>query len=441
MNRWACLILVCLSVIPAVSQVAPEATGGSGDDSQMAVPPPVSVQSYPTEVGSEIHSNYLRGGIRFATSYIDNLYAGSSAPLSETTFSVYPTISYDQTTTRQHRTFTYSPGFTFYQPSSALNEVDHSLNALYQYRLTPHTTINASDSFQQSSTSFGLTDSSTGGAVSGSPQPFTPGIIAPFAERLSNTANAQFSYQFSPVGMVGISGTIAKLNYPNSSETPGLYNSDNRGGGAFYNRRLSATQYAGLNYQYSMILAYPQNSQETTQTHTIDGFYTIYFKPNLSFSLSGGPQYYSTTQTGSLTSGSWGPMVMASMNWQGTHTNLAASYSRQVTAGGGLLGAFKSDSSSLSARWQITQQMSAGTSISYADNRSVTPFLSLTTQNGHGFSAEATFGYMINSQFALNFEYDRARQIYSGVAAIAVDPNSDRETVSLTWQFARPLGR
>jgi hypothetical protein len=441
MYSWALLILGLATVVPARSQVAPEASGGTSDDSQMQTPPPVSNQSYPTEVGAEARSNYLRAGLSFATSYIDNLYAGNSTPIAETTYSILPSIAYDQVTPRQHRMFTYSPGFTFYQPSSSLNETDQSLNALYEYRLTEHLTLNANDSLQKSSTSSALLGSANGSAVSGSPQPITPGIQAPFAQRLTNTANAQLSFQFSSSGMVGVSGMLMKMDYPNPSESSGLYNSDERGGGAFYNRRISASQYVGVNYQYSYIVAYPQGGQSVTQTDNISAYYSIYPKHNLSISVSSGPQYYTIKQTSFSGSSGWSPMVVASAGWQGVRTNLAASYSRQVTAGGGLLGAFDSSSVSTLARWQISHALTTGASASYAINKSITPFLSAGVQNGHSVSGAATIGYTINQHFVMNFEYDRVHQSYNGIAAISSNPNSDRETISLAWQFTRPLGR
>ena len=441
MYRWACLILASVAAVPALSQVAPEANGGSGEDSPMMTPPPVSGQSYPTESGVQARSNYLRYGLAFSTAYVDNMYAGSVTPLGETTFSVLPTISYDQVTPRQHRVFAYSPGFTFYQPSSALNDTDQNLNASYQYRLTEHLTVSAGDTFQRSSTSFSSADAAGDGAVSGSPAPMTPGIIAPFAERLTNNAQAQLSLQFSPVGMFGVSGMFMKLSYPNPSESTGLYDSNESGGSAFLNRRVSGIQYLGANYRYSHVVSALQGSDSETQTHTITGFYTIAPKHNLSFSVSGGPQYYNVSQTSLPGSGAWGPTVTASMGWQAFRTNLAANFSREVTGGGGLLGAFRSTSANGSANWQVSSAWGAGVSSNYAINKSVTPLQLASTQGGHTISGTATVRRSINQEVSVNFEYDRLHQSYSGVAAIAGNPNSNRETISLTWQLTRPLGR
>jgi len=436
MHLWVFLILGAAAAVPSAAQVAPEANGGTGDNSQMMTPPPVSGQSYPSEVGAEARSNYLRAGVNFGAAYIDNLYAGSTNPASETTYSVFPTIAYDQVTPRQHRQFMYSPGFTFYQPSSSLNEVDQNLNASLEYRLTEHTKLIAGDTFQRSSTAAGINN-----PVSGIPQNTVPGVVPPFAERLSNTANAQFTWQFSPLGMIGAGGTFGKFDYPNNKETTGLFDSDERGGTAFYNRRLTATQYFGANFAYSQTLAHLQIGDGQTQTQSIYLFYTIYPVHTLSLSLSGGPQHYSASEPGEPTSGSWGPLVIASMGWQGTRTSVAVSYSREVTAGGGLLGAYDSNSTNGSARWLLSRIWSVGASGGYSVNSSVTPLLSFAQTSGRSVIVGATSSYTISQQISARFEYDHVHQNYPGITAISANPNSNREMISINWQITRPLGR
>ena len=444
MIRRVILGLLLLAAYPVLAQVEPSASGGNPDTTNsgdMMTPPPVSGQSYPTEVGGEEQSNYLRGGVIFNASYIDNLYAGSSAALAETTYTILPTVSYDQVLPRQHISLTYRPGFTFYQPSSALNEVDESVNAAYQYRLSPHMRVSAQDSFQKSSTAYGLADSLDGGAVSGSSQPVTPGIVAPFAERLMNSASAQFSFQFSPVSMVGASGNLMKMDYPNQAEASGLFDSDERGGGGFYNRRVSASQYTGINYQYAWILTTPENTQSKTLTNEIEGFYSIYLRRVLSISVSGGVQHYTVNQTSVPSSGGWGPSVTVSGGLQGSRFNLAASYSRQVTSGGGLLGVFQSDSGNVGLRWQMDRTWTVGASGNYANNKSVTPLAFLSVAGGRSASGEFTASHKLNRTLNLNLEYDRIHESFSGVPALSNNPNSDRILASLNWEFERPLGR
>jgi hypothetical protein len=469
----SCALLVA-AIAPGLqsdawSQAVPAKEGG------MLTPPPVSVDAYPKEVGSEVRSNYLRVGANFSTAYIDNLYAGSkNAVVSETTYSIWPTIAFDETSYRQHGSVVYSAGFTFYHPTSSLNSIDHNAVLSYRFRLTPHLTMNANDTFQRGAASFAAF--SAGGGISGSGSSSAPGVVAPYANRLTNTANAELSLQYSPTSMIGVSGRLFNLHYPNASEVPGLYDSDDRGGAAFYNHRITDTQYAGMTYRYSRIQAFPQDAQNETQAHTINLFYTIYLKQSISFSISGGPQYYDshasvpnsassahvvmtslvrrssdtrsfgpqqtgTAQTSTLTTNSWSPAITASMGWQQRHTSFAARYSRGVAAGGGFLGTFDSNSASALARWQISRTWTIGASANYELIKALTPLLYSSTLGGHTVSGMATVEHPINDHFNLAFEYDRLHQSYNGIAVIAGNPDSDRGMASLSWRFARPIGR
>jgi len=293
--------------------------------------------------------------------------------------------------------------------------------------LSPHVTASLRDSFQKSSSVFNQPDPLSAGAVLGSGQSSPVAVVAPVADRLNNTANAELTYQFSRNGMIGAAGTFTNLHYPNSAQVPGLQDSSSRGGSAFYSHRLSRKHYIGATYQYSRILAYPINAQSETQAHTVFLFYTIYLKPTLSLSLSAGPQHFDVAQFPLPAFRSWSPAATASMGWQGRHTNFAAGYSRIVTGGGGLLGAFHSNSANASARWQLARTWTVGSVASYAIYKNVTPVFSLSSPGGHTVSGPVSV--------------TRLHQSYGGIAVISNAPDVNREFISVSYQFARPLGR
>src|ERR1700752_388664 len=126
----ACIIFALVIAIPLRSQVAPIATGpAQASDDQMRTPPPVTGQTDPTAIVSETRSNYVRAGFAFSTAYNDNVLVGTgSTPVNDVSYSIWPTISLDQTTPRMHQSFAYNPGFTFYQQTSEWNEQSQSLN-------------------------------------------------------------------------------------------------------------------------------------------------------------------------------------------------------------------------------------------------------------------------------------------------------------------------
>lgn len=438
-----CLCLALLAASPVWSQATPD------DEARMTIPPPVSSQAYPTLVGSEERSNYLAAGLILNAAYDDNLIpGGTTTPVGDTSYSFWPTIVLNLKTPRQQRTFTYSPGFTLYQHTSALNAADQSASLNFQYRLTQHMTISLNDSFQKISNVFNQPYPLSGGAISGSSQSSPTGVIAPYANQLSNTANLGLSYQFSLNGMIGFSGLDTQMRYPSPAEAAGLYNSNSLGGSAFYSHRLSTSQYVGLTYQYlgsqsdpTSGQAKPANAQTDVKTNTVSPFYTIYLNPTLSLSVSGGPQHVDASQSLSPSFRSWKPSAMASIGWQRSTTNVVASYSRSVSGSMGLPGAFESSSASASARWQITRTFIIGSQVSYAIFKNITPLFSPYFPGGHTVSGTASLQHSISDRFKAELGYIRLHQSYSGIATISNAPDSNSEYISITYQFTRALGR
>jgi len=425
---------------PVISVSA--STDPNSSDGRMLAPPPVSGQSYPTAFASEDRSNYLRGGVTFNTAYSDNALGGDSVtPVSDVSYSVWPTITLDETTSRLHTVLSYAPGFTFYQRITSRNEADENLALDLQYRLSPHVTVSVRDSFQKSSDVFNQPDEGLAGAVSGSAEGANNYVIAPLADRLSNTGNAGITYQFSANGMVGASGTFTNLHYPNPDEVPGLFDAATRAGSAFYSYRVAQEHYVGVTYQYQQLLSYPAGGTNETQTDGIFAFYSYYPARRFSFSLFGGPQYYNAgvQYTGGTPATvpaeqSWSPAGGTSLNWQAQHTSIAVSYLHSISGGGGLIGAVKLDSANASLRQQLTRNVSASLAGTYANNGT----LALSDLGGHSLSGSASLARQVGEHLNLQAGYTRLHQTYSVFSA---NPDTNREWVSISYQFARPLGR
>ena len=171
---------------------------------------------------SETRSNYLRGRLVFGTAYDTDVTTGTNGqPISDVSYSIWPTISLDQTRSRLHWTLSYAPGFTFYQKTSSLNQANQNLGINLSYRLSPHVTLSVRDSFQKTSNILNQPTSD--------PQPVSGGVfvpnfsvIAPFSDQLSNVANATLTYQFAANAMVGASGTFMNQHYPNQSQSAAI---------------------------------------------------------------------------------------------------------------------------------------------------------------------------------------------------------------------------
>jgi hypothetical protein len=412
----------------------------------MLVPAPVRGEVYSVALDSEERSNYLRYGVTLSGAYSDNLLPGTTGrPVSDMSYSLWPTIGLDRTSSRLHWDLSYAPGFTFYQRTSERNEADHSALLNFAYRLSPHVTISARDSFQKSSSVFNQPGSLSVGSVSGGAQEPNLSVIAPVANRLSNFGGAGITYQYSASDMIGFSGSIGNLHYTNTTQVAGLSDESSQSGSAFYSHRVSKMHYLGATYQYQRLMAYPAGLDSETQTHAIFGFYTMYPSERLSVSFFGGPQYADTVQPAlsslelpAYSSKGWTPAAGASMNWQGRFTGAAVSYSHVISGGSGLMGAVHLDQASAMMRLQFSRTLRASVAGLYANNNMLAT--SLLSNNGHTIAATAAVQRDLGEHLRLELGYTRLHQSY-GIPLLSSTPNTNREFISISYEFARPLGR
>jgi hypothetical protein len=453
-----CVGIIALTAIPLWAQVENMAPSNSAaqdsstvtsfdhPEDRMLTPPPVSGLSFPTVITSEDRANYLRYGAVFTAAHTDNALGGtSSTPISDMSYSVAPTIALDESTTRMHWTLAYAPGFTFYQKISSRNEADENASLSFTYRLSPHVTLSAQDGFQKSSNVFNQPDFAAG-TVSGQTQVANFSIIAPTANRLSNVGSIGLAYQFGLNDMIGASGAFTNLHYPNPTEVPGLFDSSSQAGSAFYSHRIGQANYIGTSYQYQRLVAYPTVGNDETQTEAALFFYT--YSPSTRFSMSfyGGPQYadtvvppISSSQTQSQGLRKWQPAAGASLNWQRKVTALAVTYAHTVAGGSGLTGAVEMDGGSASIRQMISKTLSGAVSGGYSQNDLLSS--ALLAQNGHSISGTASLQQLIGQHVSVQLGYTRLHQSYENVTVISTAPNTNREFVSISYQFSRPLGR
>jgi hypothetical protein len=420
----------------------------SQDNGLMLTPPVVSGQTYPTIPTSEDRSNYLRAGVSFTSAYGNNAVTTTNGqPISEMSYSIAPSVALDETTSRLHSVLMYSPGFTFYQQTSYLNAANQNASINLQYRLSPHVTLSARDEFQKTSNVFDQPDFETGGAVSAGAQAANFSVIPPVADILKNSGDLGVSYQFSKNEMIGASGTFSNLYYPSPTRVSGLYDSNSQGGSAFYSFRASPKNYLGATYQYQRLISWPTTGLNETQTHAVLFFYTMYLSSRFSISLFGGPQYSDTLQP-PLALGhvpptaisAWTPAAGGSLSWQGRVRAFAMSYSHVISGGSGLLGAVHMDDASMSLRQQFTRTLGGSVTGSYVQNDIIGSFLP-GSHNGHSVSGTVSLQRQFRQNMNLQLGYTRLHQDYSDVAVLSQIPNINREFVSLSYQFSRPVGR
>lgn len=442
-SRIVIAALLSFVALPGLAQVVPAANGAPAspdEDLRMTVPPPVSGMDFARITGDEDRSNFIRGSVAFDTAYIDNAFSGEfTRPLHETTFTIRPNIAFDRTTPRDRESISYSPGFTLYRPTSALDAIDQNADIRVDYRFARYTTLSVADSFLQTTNLFGQAGAAIGGGVSGSGA--SQILIIPFAEQISDTLHATFSHQYARNQMFGAGGSFGFLNFPNSSQTPGLYNSKSGGGSGFYAYRVASRHYLGVAYEYTRIVASPPGGDSNTSEQSFLPYYTFYVGPTISVSVAAGPQYFKATETGLPSSSGWIPFVNASVGRQTPRSNLALSYAHTVSGGGGLLGAFKQDSANCSSRGQVYRYWTLGADGGYGNITSATPGIGSSNQGGHRITGKGLIQHTMGEHFSIELGYERLHQSYRGISLLNNNPDSNRGYLSLNYQFARPIGR
>ncbi len=352
---------------PADTTAEPSQTNETNDAGQPTTTESMTTPSVVGGMGSSLaftsemeRSNYLRGGATVMAAYQDNVESTVGNVGSDMTYTLGPFIALDLSRPRYRLDFTYSPGFTFYQKHSFLDQTSQNLALNFAYRLSPHVTFTAQDSFAKTSGFFAPLGFNSVDTLPNPLQSPNLTLIAPIPNTLINTANVGLSYQFGLNDMVGVTGNSSILRYLNQNEVSGLFDSTGEGAGAYYTHRFANRNYVGVNYQFETFLAdtttlIPGSTQLETRTDTISGFYTLYLKPTFSVTVFGGPQYSDTFGGTVVSERAWSPSGGGSLSWQGKETSFAASYSRRITDGGGLPGAVLANIADASFRAQFTK--------------------------------------------------------------------------------------
>ena len=434
----ACLALLLLLSTYGWSQAESD---GAGIDIAMHTPPPVSIGTYSTDSAMEAESNYWSAGVTVDSGYTNNVVPGNGSPVGSAFVSIWPTFAISASTSRLNGLFKYDPGVTFYPSVGSRNQLNQRLALDLEYQLTPHTTASVRDSFRQTSNPFDQPNPLSN-PVSGSTPAPDLALIVPAADQIYNLGEFQVTYQFGPNSMLGSGGTFTNLYYPKPEEAPGLYNSNSSAGSAFYSRRIREKHYVGLSYRYMDVSAYRTGVPGTqSQVQSVFFFVTLNLKPTLSLSFSGGPQYYKSTQAPLPVSASWSPLITASFGWQGQRTSLAASYSRIVTGGGGLAGAYHSTLAGVSVKWQFSRTWNVGIGGNYWLYDTLTPFFFGSSSGGHSVAGTVAFERRLGEYFTMRAGYTRIQQSYAGIPAISTYPNSNREFLTVSYRVTKSLKR
>jgi hypothetical protein len=462
MNRQIFALWAVLAVGLAAAQNQPNQNPAQGNDASPAMvddqrapaPALLTGESMSLSFSPELErSNYLRGGIGVGATYDDNASSSPTNRIGDFSYSVLPSIELDQTRSRLHWTLGYTGGFTANQRLAERNQGSHNLQGTLQYRLSPHVDLRLSDTFLDVT---GFLQQFTNGLetpVTGPVNQPNHTLITPLAKSLNNTGNVDLSYQYSASDVIGVGGTFYDSHFhdvPTGSAS--LNDTSTRIGDAYYNHRLDAHNWLGVTYKYQHIAFGGMGNLNIT--HSILFSDTISLGGRTTLSLYGGPEY-SHLDTVSVTMNIAPPVISfatvsntehtvsgafgASLGWQGSLTSLRMAVSRQVSDGGGLLGAVQLTSVSGGIRRQFTKSTAADLNVTYGHNRELgsalagqAPFQSAT--GGVGLSQ----GLGAHLMLRLDYYHDYQK---GNLGIGGENVNHNRGSVTISYSFTRPIGR
>jgi hypothetical protein len=387
-------------------------------------------------------SNYLRGGVNVSVAYDDNSLLVPTGATGNTSVSIFPNISIEESSSRMRWKLGYAGGLTINENLVSQNQDSQSLNFDSQYRLSPHMNLRVAENF---SLTTGFFDAGNGtGSVEGSGGPNTS-LITPLATERSSATTVETNYHFALNDLIGASGSFYDFHFSNPGETQlttALTSSQTASGSAFWLHRIFSGDWGGLSYRFDRVTF----SGGESQVHSFFAVNTLNFSNR--FTLTGfvGPQYSDNQglvpgaqQSTQFTS--WSVAGGVEGGWKNQGTSLSAGYSRIISDGGGLLGVVRLQNVHGNFRRELVAGWAVAVTGSYGANHElIGPPGSARTIDltSAGVSVERN----LRKSVGLRMGYTHDFQQQFGLAAPATMENASRNLVfvTLSYQWAKPLG-
>ena len=413
----------------------------------------------PTFLHEMERSNYLRGGVNVSATYDDNPLLLSSGVVSNTSESIFPNIGIQESSSRARWTLGYAGGLTVNQNITSENNGSHNLNFDSQFRLSPHVNLRVAENFSLTTGFFDAGNGTNVVASSGGPN---TSLITPLATQRTSITTAETNYHFALYDLIGASGSFYDLHFTNIPAGAQLANSQTVSGSAFWLHRIFPGDWSGLSYIFDHITSNPGSDE--THVHSFLAVNTLSLSKR--FTLTGfvGPQYtenqglvcrpslqpatgalapcYSNTGTNAtqLTqSNGWSVSGGGEGGWQGERNSATAGYSRSVSDGGGLfLGAVHLQTVQGNFRRRLTPGWAATLTASHGTNQAIFT-TSATSINVTSAGILLERNVMKKVGLRLSYTHDFQEQFFPAPTP-TLDANRNRFVITLSYQWAKPLG-
>lgn len=457
----SCITLLVLTVLPGLALRAQQEGAEPDVHSALLVVPPAQLrgsipQLLPTNAGTT--QNEFLGGLVVGALFDDNIATSNHQPQSGYLYFVSPSMVLQQTRRRTTWDLNYTGGLTIAQHDPANNNGTQnttSVAAQMHHLFGPHTLLELRQDFLMTNNPFGQADQGqTVSAVSGTGQ-LNSSAGVPIATRTSFVSSGALTYQFSRRSSLGINGSFSSLRFRDLPKLSGvdvnLIDGRTTTGRVFYVLDISRGQRIGAEYQVQD-LRFGGDAAHTLD-QTVFLFDEIHLRSNMTLTLFGGPGYThlhnnvlvpSSGGTPSVLPSlrdEWSPSGGASYTWQGKRLAVRLTGSSLITDGGGALGTVRAFSGSGELREDLSKRWTGTLGYTYSDGRLIGGPINNGASRITTEQASVGVVHHLSQQISMTAEYAHLRQLGGGAVTPYSTGDHNRASVSMTYQFVRPLGR
>ena len=361
---------------------------------------------------------------------------------SNTSETIFPNIRIEESTSRARWSLGYAGGLTVNQKITNQNQGSHNLNFDSQYRLSPHVNLRVAENFSMTT---GFFDAGNGAdVVAGSGGP-NASLIAPLSTQRSSLTTVETNYHFALNDLIGASGSFYDLHFTNVPAGTQLVDSQTASGSAFWLHRIFHGDWGGASYGFQRITFSPSGETRVNSLFAVD---TLSLSKQ--FTLTGfvGPQYLENQglAPGTLQvtpSNNWSVAGGIEGGWANQRTSVSAGFSRNISDGDGVLGgAVRLQTFHGTFRRELVPGWAVALTASYGTNQSLTVPLATSASSINLTSAGILLERNVGKSIGIRLGYNHDFQEQFGVpgSAQTLDASQNRFFVTLSYQWARPLG-
>jgi len=382
-------------------------------------------------------ANELTLGLGATATYDDNAF-NSVQPSGQALFSAAPKVAWNISRSHWSSLLDYnalisrSTRYDFYSRTS------QTFNTDFSYQFSKSLSFNLADSFIRSA------DPLYGGGQFSAPSAGipNPSFLGTSTVRTSNFVSAEGDYRLDARSTVSLGGSYSLQRY---SDTPNASFRDSNGvsGQASYRRQFSPRFNTGVSYDASKFTTPTAGFMTFSQRLLLNEEITL--RQDMSLTLFAGPNHVNSSfpvssngTIGSLRTSNWTWSAGGTYSWVVSKMNMSASAIRQVSDGGGLVGARQLTSFRYSVSGKLPHKLSGSIYVGYNLNNLIN--LMQAGVSGKYGSAGASLTRNITRDLSASLRYDRMEQLL-GIASDTPWIDRNRIAISLNYTFTHPLGR